>query len=114
MKTTKTTPYQYCDEKQNPRLLLYSDSIHCYKRQTIEYIIHNDKLNEWNTFTYIVIITHNNTSTDDFYTVYRVMLISGSDTQPYAYDEYKWHLYDNRPQMPHLTESSSNPIGSVI
>jgi hypothetical protein len=33
------------------RLLLHSDSIYCYKRQTIEYTIHNDELNELNTFT---------------------------------------------------------------
>ena len=28
------------------RLLLHSDSIHCYKRQTIKYTIHDDELNE--------------------------------------------------------------------
>jgi len=54
-------------------LLLHSDSIHCYKRLTIKYTIHNDEVNEWktyewNTFTYIVIITHNNISTGDLYT----------------------------------------------
>jgi len=28
------------------RLLFHSDSIHCYKRQTIKYTIHDDELNE--------------------------------------------------------------------
>jgi hypothetical protein len=58
------------------RLVLRSDSIHCYKRPTIKYTIHNDELNEWNTFTwihwinetYIIIITHDNISTIDLYT----------------------------------------------
>jgi hypothetical protein len=29
-----------------PDILLHSDRIHCYKRQTIKYTIHNDELNE--------------------------------------------------------------------
>ena len=43
------TPWSTVSFSKRLRLLLHSDSKHRYKRQTIEYTIHNDELNEWNT-----------------------------------------------------------------
>jgi hypothetical protein len=40
------TPWSTVSFSKRLRFLLHSDSIHCYT----EYTIHNDELNEWNTF----------------------------------------------------------------